>query len=127
MKSLRIPLTFCAVVLAVWFAHAMDARAKQQHPRKSAAAPFQEALPLGTSRADVEKYLEDRGMRYSAAWDSTRGSWSEVVEAGKDTARCGSQTIFVDLEFESSNPSADNKPDPADRLKHVAASSSPCA
>jgi hypothetical protein len=122
MRVLNILLGMAVLGLALWFAHKWDTKDHPVSAHEAVVDSFQKALPIGTSRADVEQYLESHGMKYSSAWESGRNSWSDVVEAGKGSgvsAKCGTQSLLVSLEFDSSSPNASEKPRPGDRLKRV--------
>ena len=118
MKALNILLAIVVVVLAIWFAHTRDVKARQESAHRSAVTSFQKTFPIGTTRDNVEQYLESHSMKYSSTWESGQRSWSDVVQMGKEpatSAKCGTQSLLVSLEFESSG----DKPQPTDKLKRV--------
>jgi hypothetical protein len=119
---LNIVLGVAALVVAMWFAHRWDTKDHPVSAHEAVVDSFQKALPIGTSRADVEQYLESHAMKYSSTWEYGRNSWADVVEAGKGpdvNAKCGTQNLLVSLEFDSSSLNASEKPQPGDRLKRI--------
>jgi hypothetical protein len=121
MRVVNVLLAIVVIGVAIWFAHTRDVKDRQRATHEAAVTPFQRDLPIGTSRADVEKYLESRGLKYSATWESARRSWSDVVEVDKqasETGRCAKSTL-VSLEFNSSGQSANDLPQPTDKLQHI--------
>ena len=122
MRVVNVLLAVIAIGAAIWFAHTRDVKARQQATQEAAVTPFQRDLPIGTSRADVEKYLQSRGLKYSATWESGKRSWSDVVELDKQadaTSPCASKPTLVSLEFSSSGQSANDLPQPTDKLQHI--------
>lgn len=130
MRVVNVLLAIIVIGLGIWFAHTRDVKARQQATHEAAVTPFQRDLPIGTSRADVEKYLQSRGLKYSATWESGKRSWSDVVELEKQvdaTGRCVSKSTLVSLEFNSSGQSANDLPQPTDKLQHIYADNpGPC-
>jgi hypothetical protein len=120
MRVLNILLGTAALGVALWFAHKWDTKEHPVSAHEAVVDSFQKALPIGTGRADVEQYLESHAMKYSSTWESGRNSWSDVVEASPDVnAKCGTQSLLVSLEFDSSSPGTSEKPQPTDRLKRI--------
>jgi hypothetical protein len=121
MRVLNILLGMAVFGLALWFAHKWDTKDHPVSAHEAVVDSFQKALPIGTSRVDVEQYLESHAMKYSSTWESGRNSWSDVVEAGKGfdvNAKCSTQNL-ISLEFDSSSPNASEKPQPGDKLKRI--------
>jgi hypothetical protein len=66
---------------------------------------YSEILPLGTTRAEINRYLHARGMKaFQMCCVSThhRG-WSELLKIGQESAPwyCSEENIYVGLEFDS--------------------------
>ena len=121
MRVVNILFAILALAIGLWVAHSIDVKARKGTADRTAVSSLQETFPIGTSRADVEQYLESHAMKYSSTWESGRNSWTDVVQMGPDAnARCGNQSLLVSLEFDPAGSSSSAKPPaPTDKLKKI--------
>ncbi|HEX7288154.1 MAG TPA: hypothetical protein VF532_18350 [Candidatus Angelobacter sp.] len=125
MRRRVIALAVGAVVLfSAWLAYSKVAQARRETAYRAAIAPFQRDLSPGMARADVEKYLDSRGVEYH--WVYVGGSAdSYFVQIGEEPGSlvCKPWKVYLALNFDASDPRAgggpDSKLDPADKLRDV--------
>jgi len=62
--------------------------------------PLQNALPPGTSRAEVEQYLHAKGVRYQVEYDGNNKPTYEI-EVGEEPgdAVCQHWTVYLAMPF----------------------------
>ncbi len=127
MRVVNILFAITVLAIVVWIAHSIDVKSRKGPADHTAVSSLQQTLPIGTSRADVEQYLESHSMKYSSTWESGRNSWTDVVQMENSDAKtnCGTQSLLVSLEFDPAGPSSSAKPPaPTDKLKKIVADSS---
>lgn len=112
-------IVIASVLILAWMAFT----ARREAGFRAAITPLVRDLPQGTSRADVKKYLDSRGMQYQEVeWVSWRPTgWHAIaISLGPASGHLGcTWTAYVALEFASSGGSAEAEPMPSDPLTQI--------
>jgi hypothetical protein len=104
-KIIALTALGAAVLVSAWLICSRVAQARRDSAWRAAIVQFQRDLPIGTSKADVQRYLNARNIRYLAA---TRGG-SRVeayeIKIGEDPGGlvCEPWDVSVALEFSSAD------------------------
>jgi hypothetical protein len=112
------------VVFSAWLAYSKIAQARRESAYRAAIAPFQRDLSPGMARANVEKYLDSRGVEYHWVYDGGSAD-SYFVKIGEEAGSlvCRPWKIYIALDFDASDRlsggGADFKLDPSDKLRDV--------
>jgi hypothetical protein len=95
-------------------AEAKAAQAKRDAAYQAVLAQFQRSLQLGTSRADVRKYLDSQNTPYGErSWDIVQ----KIGEDPGDSYACDRWSVFVALKFNRLQGQKD--PSPFDNLGSI--------
>jgi len=110
------------VVFSAWLAYSKVSQARRETAYRAAIAPFQRDLSPGTARANVEKYLDSRGVAYHWMYDGGSAA-SYFVRIGEEPGglACKSWKAYIVFQFDASDRQRDDvlKLDPFDKLKDV--------
>jgi hypothetical protein len=115
LKKIVAAIAIVVVVLSVWLVHSRLKQAKRESwarrdaAHRAALAPYLRDLPLGTSRADVDRYLASKNVRHFTVWgdrdtDGASYELSRSEEPG-DGFACDRWYVSIGLEFKSSGGS----------------------
>jgi membrane-associated PAP2 superfamily phosphatase len=110
MKKFVVIVAAVVVCVLAWLIFAKVQQHRRQAAYMAALAPFQHALPIGTSRVSVEEYLHANGVRYNAVEYGGERNWTYQVKIGEESGSlvCDPWQVYVAMEF-----------DPTNRLKDV--------
>jgi hypothetical protein len=111
MKKLVVFIAAIVVVLfSVWFAYSKITQARREAAYQRTVALYQHNLPVSTTKAQVENYLDSRQIQYN--WVRFGGDEADSYEIQIGTERgglvCEEWREYVVLEFNA-----------ADKLKNI--------
>jgi hypothetical protein len=131
LKKFVVTSVIVIVALSAWLVNARlerakheseTAQARREAAHRAALAPYQHNLPIGTPRADVDKYLASiRAIPATAPGELPTSGRSYQVLIGEepgDSFACDRWNVYVVMEFKSASDSRDI-PLPADTLQRI--------
>ena len=100
MKKIAIVVAALALCLSAWLFYSKEREHRRQSAYSAAMTPLERALPLGTSRANVEKYLRAKGVKYQVEYSGNSNPTYEI-EIGEEPgdAVCEHWTVYVAMQF----------------------------
>ncbi len=104
---MRKGIAFVVLAIALvsgWFAYSKVTQARREAAYREALAPFRRDLHVGMDRADVQKYLDSRGVEHHAVRYGGDTADTYEIKIGEDpgTLVCD-WTVYVALEFSSAD------------------------
>jgi hypothetical protein len=109
-----------SILILLWFAYS----ARREERYRATLAHYENELAIGTPRAEVQKYLDSRGVQYLrdfqwVAWQPD-GLHSIAITLGPASGNLGcTWTAYLELEFELSNHSIRGDAALSDRLRAI--------
>jgi hypothetical protein len=79
-------------------------QARWEKAYRETVAPFQRDLRAGTTRADVQAYLDSKKVSYSAVFVGGDSAWSYETKIGEepgDSLFCESWIVYLAFDFSS--------------------------
>jgi len=113
LKKIVAVIAIAVVAISAWLVHSrhksLAAQARGDAAHRAALAPYLRDLPLGTSRADVDRYLDSKNVTRFTVWgdgvtDGASYELSRSEEPG-DGFVCDRWNVSIALEFKSSGGS----------------------
>lgn len=124
--SMKITLAVVGLIVAAvlaWFVSS----ARREARYRATLTQYEHELPRGTTRAEVQKYLDQRGVQYrpDIDWRRSAGLDAIDVDLGPTSGALGcTWKAYLELQFELVSPSPHKKPSPSDRLTDIRLSKS---
>jgi hypothetical protein len=93
------------IVGSVWLIHSKVTHARRESAYRSAIAAFQHDLPIGTTRAEVNKYLGARKVDYHLVRYGGSDGDTYEIKIGEEPGNlvCEPWNVYVALEFSSAD------------------------
>jgi len=117
MKIIVVAIAISVVALSAWIVYSklersrhesLAANALREAAHRAALAPYQRDLPIGTSRADVDKYLISKHVNFSGVpGREPSDAASYEVDLGEEPGEsfvCDRWNVYIRLDFKSALP-----------------------
>ena len=101
MRKLAMLTIVLLACIATWVVHSKVMRSRREAYYQAQLAPFRQALPTGTPRTEVARYLDSRGLSYEKARFGA-ASWTyqvRIAEEPGDGLVCAKWTVYAAMEF----------------------------
>jgi hypothetical protein len=97
-RNIAYIAVFVAALALTWPVYLKVVQARREAAYSAAIAPFQRDLRIGMARADVEKYLDSRHVRYYLVRVAGSDGPTYEIEVGEESFIC-EWNVYVALEF----------------------------
>jgi len=101
MRKLAVLAIVLLACVAAWLGYSTVVRNRREVSYQARIAPFRQALPNGTSSAEVAHWLDSRGFTYEKARFGGL-NWAYQVKIGEepgDGLICVKWTVYAAMEF----------------------------
>lgn len=118
---MKIALAVAGLIVAAVLALFVSSVRREARYRAT-LTQYQHELPLGKTRAEVEKYLDQRGVQYrrDIDWRRPPGLDAIGVDLGPTSGALGcTWKAYLELQFELVRSSPHKNPSPSDRLTGI--------
>ena len=112
LKKIVVAIAIAVVVLSAWLVHSrresLAAHARREAAHRTALAPYQRDLLIGTSRMDVDTYLASKNVKYSTLPGQGSDGPSYEVSLGEEPGDgfvCDRWSVSILFEFKMALPS----------------------
>jgi hypothetical protein len=105
MKKLVTITAICVVAFSTWFTYSKITQGRRDAAYQGAMAPFQHDLPIGTTRATVENYLESRKVESHRVRFGGDEADSYEIQIGTEPSSlfCEEWRVYVVFEFNATD------------------------
>ena len=108
MKKVVAFAAAVALLVSAWLIYSKAAQIRREAHYRAAIAPFQRDLHAGMTRAEVEKYLDSRSVKYyvvsfDQGTESNETTYETKIGEEPGNLACEPWQVYMALEFNSSN------------------------